>query len=146
MTDSTSELQNRSRTALRTAALVAALALTLSGCASGTGDSNTPGVPPAASTDTESDSNSDEISVVGGDLVSSTVERLATTYAKGREPQPSVEFVDATTVVFAFPVGVTADEALNHCQIAYGVMSGEGIRVLMNVGDAQDDCTALVEG
>jgi hypothetical protein len=67
-------------------------------------------------------------------------------YAEGRDPIPTVEFLDATTVRFAWPAGLTEQQALDNCQIAYGALSGEGIRVLIAVGDAEADCTAEVEG
>lgn len=136
------------RTPILSLALVGVLALSLAGC------SAPASVDPAAPESTTSDdttteesateeTTSDEVVIIGGDLVSLTVRLLAEKYAEGRDPRPTVEFLDATTVRFAFPDG--ADE-LGNCQIAYGVMSGEGVRVLMTVGANEFDCTAEVEG
>ncbi len=92
----------------------------------------------------ESDSG---VTVIGADLTSGTAVLLAEVYAEGRDPMPTVEFLDATTVRFAWPEGsLTESDALGNCQIAYGALSGEGIRVLIAVGDAEADCTAEIEG
>lgn len=137
-------------TALRTTTLTLALtslaALALTGCSSPAGPvtpTTTDGTTTEESTVEAPSNDSDEVVVIGGDLVSFTVRLLAEKYAEGRDPHPTVEFLDATTVRFAFPDGV---DDLGNCQIAYGVMSGEGVRVLMTVGATEFDCTAEIEG
>lgn len=129
-------------------ALVGVLALSLAGCSSPASvepaDGETSTSDETAPEETTSDETADgEVVVIGGDLASGTAVLLAETYADGRDPKPTVEFLDATTVRFAFPDGV---DELGNCQIAYGVMSGEGVRVLMTVGATEFDCTAEVEG
>lgn len=135
------------RTPILSLALVGMLALSLAGCSSPVSDGAAPdGTTSEETTSDESapdGTSDDEVVVIGGDLVSLTVRLLAEKYAEGRDPQPTVEFLDATTVRFAFPDGV---DELGNCQIAYGVMSGEGVRVLMTVGATDFDCTAEIDG
>lgn len=136
------------RTPILSLALVGVLALSLAGCsAPASDDPASPGTTTSDETATEEsapeETTSDEVVVIGGDLASGTAVLLAETYADGRDPKPTVEFLDATTVRFAFPDGV---DELGNCQIAYGVMSGEGVRVLMTVGATEFDCTAEIEG
>ena len=90
--------------------------------------------------------NDGQVTVVGADLTSFTAALLAETYAEGRDPMPSVEFLDATTVQFTWADPLTEEQAIGNCQIAWGVMDGEGIRALFAAGGAESDCTALIEG
>lgn len=139
-------------TALRALAIIGTLAFALSGCApastdsEGTAEPSTSTEDQGTSGDDTSPTDSDEVNVIGGDLAGSTALLLATTYAEGRDPQPTVEFLDATTVRFDFPAGLNESAAIGNCQIAYGVMDGEGVRVFLKVGDAEQDCTAYIEG
>ncbi|MGV8969120.1 MAG: hypothetical protein ACOH1J_01585 [Microbacteriaceae bacterium] len=140
---------------LRIFAIVGALSLGLTGCVSGsdaggstdTADSVTEG--DSSGTDTDSDTGTsggaEEVSVTGGDLTTFTALLLATNYAEGRDPWPTVEFLDATTVRFAFPAEVSEEKTIGNCQIAWGVMSGEGIRVLTSYAGSEQDCTATME-
>ncbi len=142
-------------TTLRLLAIVGALTIALTGCSTAAPDSVDDLVPEAADAgDTGGDAGDDgggdaagEVTVIGADLASSTAVMLAEVYAEGRDPIPTVEFLDATTVRFAWPAGSLSEgDALGNCQIAYGALSGEGIRVLFAVGDAETDCTAEIEG
>lgn len=137
--------------ALRSLAVAGALALALTGCSTAAPVSTDDIIPDVADAgDTGGDaggSNDGEVTVIGADLASGTAVMLAEVYAEGRDPIPTVEFLDATTVRFAWPAGsLTEGDALGNCQIAYGALSGEGIRVLIAVGDAEADCTAEIEG
>lgn len=136
---------------VRLLAVAGALAIALTGCsaaAPASTDDIIPDVVDAGDTGGDASGTDDgEVTVIGADLASSTAVLLAETYAEGRDPIPTVEFVDATTVRFAWPAGaLTESDALGNCQIAYGALSGEGIRVLIAVGDAEADCTAEIEG
>lgn len=136
---------------LRLLAVAAALTLSLTGCSTAAPVSTDDIVPDVADAgDTGGDAagdNDGEVTVIGADLASSTAVLLAEVYAEGRDPIPTVEFLDATTVRFAWPAGSLSEgDALGNCQIAYGALSGEGIRVLIAVGDAEADCTAEIEG
>lgn len=136
---------------LRLLAVAAALTLALTGCSTAAPVSTDDLIPDAADAgDTGGDAGGDndgQVTVIGADLTSSTAALLAEVYAEGRDPIPTVEFLDATTVRFAWPAGsLTESDALGNCQIAYGALNGEGIRVLIAVGDAEADCTADVEG
>ena len=137
--------------ALPAVALIGAAVFVLAGCSSPAAVSTDDLVPDVVDVgDTGGDAGGDndgEVTVIGADLASSTAVLLAEVYAEGRDPIPTVEFVDATTVRFAWPAGsLTESDALGNCQIAYGALSGEGIRVLIAVGDAEADCTAEIEG
>lgn len=136
---------------VRLLAVAGVLAIALTGCsaaAPASTDDIIPDVVDAGDTGGDASGTDDgEVTVIGADLASSTAVLLAETYAEGRDPIPTVEFVDATTVRFAWPAGaLTESDALGNCQIAYGALSGEGIRVLIAVGDAEADCTAEIEG
>ncbi|WP_439565077.1 hypothetical protein [Microcella sp.] len=136
---------------LRLLAVAAALTLALTGCSTAAPVSTDEIIPDAADAgDTGGDAgggNDGQVTVIGADLTSSTAALLAEVYAEGRDPIPTVEFLDATTVRFAWPAGsLSESDALGNCQIAYGALNGEGIRVLIAVGDAEADCTADVEG
>jgi|GEM_PF-3284088 hypothetical protein len=158
MNESISDSPLTAKTALRALAIIGTLAFALSGCAP-SAVSNDGAAEPSTSTegqensgdedssaDDETATDSDEVTVIGGDLPDSTVLLLATIYAKGRDPQPTVEFLDATTVRFSFPAGLSESDAIGNCQIAYGALNGEGVRVFTKFGDAEQDCTAYVEG
>ncbi len=136
--------------ALRLFAIAGALTMALTGCSTAgpvTTDDILPDVVDAGDTGGDASGENDgEVTVIGEDLTSTTAALLAKVYAEGRDPIPTVEFLDATTVRFAWPAGLTEQQALDNCQIAYGALSGEGIRVLIAVGDAEADCTAEVEG
>ena len=137
--------------ALPAVALIGAAVFVLAGCSSPAAVSTDDLVPDVVDVgDTGGDAGGDndgEVTVIGADLASSTAVLLAEVYAEGRDPIPTVEFVDATTVRFAWPAGsLTESDALGNCQIAYGALSGEGIRVLIAVGDAEANCTAEIEG
>ena len=137
--------------ALPAVALIGAAVFVLAGCSSPAAVSTDDLIPDVVDVgDTGGDAGGDndgEVTVIGADLASSTAVLLAEVYAEGRDPIPTVEFVDATTVRFAWPAGaLTESDALGNCQIAYGALSGEGIRVLIAVGDAEADCTAEIEG
>ncbi len=141
---------------VRLLAVAAALTLALTGCSTAapvsTDDISTDDIVPNVvdAGDTGGDAagdNDGEVTVIGADLTSGTAVLLAEVYAEGRDPIPTVEFLDATAVSFAWPAGsLTEGDALGNCQIAYGALSGEGIRVLIAVGDAETDCTAEIEG
>ena len=135
---------------LRLWAIAGALTLALTGCSTTapvSTDDIIPDVVDAGDAGGDASGENDgEVTVIGEDLTSSTAALLAKVYAEGRDPIPTVEFLDATTVRFAWPSGLTEQQALDNCQIAYGALSGEGIRVLIAVGDAEADCTAEVEG
>ena len=138
-------------TTLRVLAVAGALALALTGCSAAapvSTDDIIPDVVDQGDTGGDAGGNNDgDVTVIGADLASSTAVLLAETYAEGRDPIPTVEFLDATTVRFAWPAGsLSESDALGNCQIAYGALSGEGIRVLIVVGDAEADCTAEIEG
>lgn len=138
-------------TPLRLLAIAGALTLALTGCSTAAPVSTDDIIPDVADAgDTGGDaagSNDGEVTVIGADLASGTAVLLAEVYAEGRDPIPTVEFLDATTVRFAWPAGsLSESDALGNCQIAYGALSGEGIRVLIAVGDAEADCTAEIEG
>jgi hypothetical protein len=156
MNESISDSPLTAKTALRALAIIGTLAFALSGCApSATGsdgaaepstfaqEGNAGDEESSAGDDTATDS--DEVTVIGGDLTTYSALLLATTYAEGRDPQPTIEFLDETTVRFSFPGGLSEEQAIGNCQIAYGVMNGEGVRVFMKVGDAEQDCTAYIE-
>ena len=136
---------------LRLLAVAAALTLALTGCSTaapaGTDDLLPDVVDQGDTGGDAGGSNDGQVTVIGADLASGTAGSLAEVYAEGRDPIPTVEFLDATTVRFAWPAGsLTEGDALGNCQIAYGALSGEGIRVLIAVGDAETDCTAEIEG
>lgn len=136
---------------LRLLAVAGALTLALTGCSTAAPASTDDLLPDVVDQgDTGGDaggSNDGQVTVIGADLASGTAVMLAEVYAEGRDPIPTVEFLDATTVRFAWPAGsLTEGDALGNCQIAYGALSGEGIRVLIAVGDAETDCTAEIEG
>ena len=137
--------------ALPAVALIGAAVFVLAGCSSPAAVSTDDLIPDVVDVgDTGGDAGGDndgEVTVIGADLASSTAVLLAEVYAEGRDPIPTVEFVDATAVRFAWPAGsLTESDALGNCQIAYGALSGEGIRVLIAVGDAEANCTAEIEG
>ncbi len=141
--------------ALRSLAVVGALAVALSGCSTAAPASTDELIPDVAelgdpggdSGGGAGDVGDDEVTVIGADLTTGSAALIAEIYAEGRDPIPTVEFLDATTVRFAWPEGsLTEDQALSNCQIAYGSMSGEGVRVLFAIGDAEADCTAEIEG
>ena len=132
------------------ALLVLAGAIALTGC-SATADASTAG----SSTDTGTSSTEStddgasadgEVQVIGEDLPSYTGLLLATTYAEGRDPQPTVEFLDATSVKFTFPEEFPLEQAISNCQIAWGSLQGEGIHVYITSGSVEQDCTAEMEG
>ncbi len=135
---------------LRLWAIAGAVTLALTGCSTAaplSTDDIIPDVVDAGDTGGDASGENDgEVTVIGEDLTTGTAALLAKVYAEGRDPIPTVEFLDATTVRFAWPAGLTEQQALDNCQIAYGALSGEGIRVLIAVGDAEADCTAEVEG
>lgn len=136
---------------VRLLAVAGVLAIALTGCsaaAPASTDDIIPDVVDAGDTGGDASGTDDgEVTVIGADLASGTAVMLAEVYAEGRDPIPTVEFLDATTVRFAWPAGaLTESDALGNCQIAYGALSGEGIRVLIAVGDAEADCTAEIEG
>jgi hypothetical protein len=137
--------------ALRSLAVAGALTLALTGCSTAAPVSTDDIIPDVADAgDTGGDAGGDndgQVTVIGADLASGTAVLLAEVYAEGRDPIPTVEFLDATTVRFAWPAGsLSESDALGNCQIAYGALNGEGIRVLIAVGDAEADCTAEIEG
>lgn len=137
-------------TTLRVLAVAGALALALTGCSAAAPVSTDDLIPDVVDQgDTGGDaggSNDGEVTIIGADLASSPAVLLAEVYAEGRDPIPIVEFLDATTVRFAWDAGLTEQQALDNCQIAYGALNGEGIRVLIAIGDAEADCTAQIEG
>jgi len=136
--------------ALRSAAIVGAIALALTGCSTAASVSTDDIIPDVADAgDTGGDAageNDGEVTVIGEDLTSGTAALLAKVYAEGRDPIPTVEFLDATTVRFSWADGPDTIDVLGNCQIAYGALSGEGIRVLITAGSDELDCTAEVEG
>ncbi len=151
MTTTSSRPRAAALLALRSLAVAGVLTLALTGCSAGAPVSTDELLPDVVDQgDTGGDaggSNDGEVTVIGADLTSGTAAKLAEVYAEGRDPIPTVEFLDATTVRFAWSAGaLTEGDALGNCQIAYGVLSGEGIRVLFAVGDAETDCTAEIEG
>lgn len=127
----------------------AMLALALTGCAGTptTPDSDTADAPIAeAETQTEADTSSDEVVVIGGELPSGTVALLAETYAKGRDPRPTVEFLDATTVRFEFPSALGESDLIGNCQIAWGSLEAEGVQIFIVDPSTETDCNALITG
>lgn len=135
----------------RSLAIAGALTLALTGCSTAapvSTDEILPDVVDAGDTGGDASGENDgEATVIGADLTSTTAALLAKVYAEGRDPIPTVEFLDATTVRFGWPADSLSEvDALGNCQIAYGALNGEGIRVLIAVGDAEADCTAEVEG
>lgn len=141
--------------AFRALAVAGALAFALTGCSTAAPVSTDDLIPdvaelgdPGGSTDSNAGEVGDgEVTVIGADLTSGSAALIAEIYAEGRDPIPTVEFLDATTVRFTWPEGsLTEEQALSNCQIAYGSMSGEGVRVLFAIGDAEADCTAEIEG
>lgn len=155
-----SQAEGMTTTTLRALAVAGTLALALTGCSTAAPVSTDDLIPDvvdqgdtggdaggSGSEDGGSEDGDGEVTVIGADLASGTAVSLAEVYAEGRDPIPTVEFLDATTVRFAWPAGsLTEGDALGNCQIAYGALSGEGIRVLIAVGDAETDCTAEIEG
>lgn len=136
---------------LRALAVAGALALALTGCSAAAPVSTDDIIPDVVDQgDTGGDAsgeNDGEVTVIGADLTTSTAALLAEIYAEGRDPIPTVEFLDATTVRFAWPEGsLDEGQAISNCQIAYGSLTGEGIRVFVAIGSAETDCTAFVEG
>jgi hypothetical protein len=136
---------------LRLWAIAGALTLALTGCSTTVPLSTDDIIPDAVDAgDTGGDAsgeNDGEVVVIGEDLTSFTAALLAKVYAEGRDPIPTVEFLDATTVRFGWPADSLSEvDALGNCQIAYGALNGEGIRVLIAVGDAEADCTAEIQG
>jgi hypothetical protein len=136
---------------LRLWAIAGALTLALTGCSTAaplSTDDIIPDVVDAGDTGGDASSENDgEVVVIGEDLTSFTAALLAKVYAEGRDPIPTVEFLDATTVRFGWPADSLSEvDALGNCQIAYGALNGEGIRVLIAVGDAEADCTAEIQG
>ena len=135
---------------LRLLAVAGALTLALTGCSTAAPVGTDDIIPDVADAgDTGGDAagdNAGEVTVIGEDLTSFTAALLAKTYAEGRDPIPTVEFLDATTVLFTWADGPDTIDVLGNCQIAYGALNGEGIRVLVAVGDAEVDCTAEIEG
>ncbi len=141
------QAERMTTTKLRLLAVAAALTLALTGCSTAAPASTDDLLPDVVDQGDTGGSNDGQVTVIGADLASGTAVMLAEVYAEGRDPIPTVEFLDATTVRFAWPAGsLTEGDALGNCQIAYGALSGEGIRVLIAVGDAEADCTADVEG
>ncbi|MDF1478826.1 hypothetical protein PYV02_06970 [Leifsonia sp. H3M29-4] len=140
------EPRRRLAAALGAAAI---LALALTGCAGTptTPDSGTADAPIAeAETQTEADTSSDEVVVIGGELPSGTVALLAETYAKGRDPRPTVEFLDAMTVRFEFPSALGESDLIGNCQIAWGSLEAEGVQIFIVDPSTETDCNALITG
>lgn len=135
---------------LRSLAVAGALALALAGCSAvvplSTDDMIPDEVDAADTGGDASGENDDEVTVVGADLTSFSAALLAETYAEGRDPMPTAEFLDANTVLFGFGGDLTEEQVIGNCQIAWGVMSGESIRVLFTLGTEDFDCTAYMEG
>lgn len=140
--------------ALRSLVVIGALALSLAGCAGGPAASSSDsgsGDSAADSSNSDSSASSDssgdgEVQVIGEDLPSFTALLLAKTYAEGRDPQPTVEFLDPTSVRFTFPTEFPEAQAIGNCQIAWGALQGEGIHVYITSGAVEQDCTAYMEG
>ncbi len=135
---------------LRSLAVAGALALTLTGCSAGVPLSTDDIIPDEVDAgdcggDVSGD-NDGQVTIVGGDLASFSANLLAENYAEGRDPIPTVEFLDASTVVFGFPGDLTESQVIGNCQIAWGVLNGESIRVLFTLGTEDYDCTAFMEG
>jgi hypothetical protein len=144
--------------ALRALIVCGALTLALSGCSAGASDTSAD-TDTSAGTDTSSSSSDsgadddagsgdddDEVTVIGEDLPSYTGLLLATNYAESRDPHPTVEFLDATSVKFTFPEEYPLEQSITNCQIAWGSLSGEGIHVYITSGSVEQDCTAEMEG
>lgn len=135
---------------IRSLAIAGALTLALTGCSTAapvSTDEILPDVVDAGDTGGDaSGENDSQVTVIGADLTSGTAAMLAEVYAEGRDPIPTVEFLDATTVRFSWTDGPDVVDVFGNCQIAYGALSGEGIRVLITAGSEELDCTAEVEG
>ncbi|MGY6498483.1 MAG: hypothetical protein ACXIUP_09680 [Microcella sp.] len=143
-------------------ALLCAATLALAGCAGGSPapviddsanvDASTDTAPPeepaAGDADAPADepsSSSDEVTVIGGDLVDDLFVRVAAEqYAKGRTPVPTVEFTSATDVTFSFDTTLDEVTLIGNCQIAYGVLDAEGVSVTIVDGSGTLDCTAFI--
>lgn len=142
----------RPLTTLRTLAAIGVLAFTLAGCSTAAPADTTEPTDTSTSEETETDSaveeeaEDGEVVIIGEDLPSGTVALLAKVYAEGRDPQPTVEFLDATTVRFTFPEGISESDAISNCQIAWSAMEAEGVQIYFAVGDEEADCNALIEG
>ena len=135
---------------LRLWAIAGALTLALTGCSTAaplSTDDIIPDVVDAGDTGGDASGENDgEVVVIGEDLTTFTAALLAKVYAEGRDPIPTVEFLDATTVLFTWAEGSDTIDVLGNCQIAYGALSGEGIRVLITAGSEELDCTAEIQG